>query len=157
MQDNDLRLDGNAAGGLLSEIFPFDMTAAEATCGGRGSMKPIGELILYQDGMGAILRSADCDTALVRITYIRGYLPARLERSHLPTFESPQKLCLAGVDRGRIDRCLHPWAGNVVLVERQYTRDAGELALHVGDHHVRDLEESCRSVSSNTPSKEKSL
>ena len=33
MQDSDLRLDGNAAGGLLNEIFPFEMTAAEATCG----------------------------------------------------------------------------------------------------------------------------
>jgi hypothetical protein len=72
MQDNDLRLDGNAAGGLLNEIFPFEMTAAEATCGGCGSMKPIGELMLCQHGMGAILRCAGCDTALMRITYIRG-------------------------------------------------------------------------------------
>ena len=47
MRDNDLRLDGNAAGGLLNEIFPFEMTAAEATCAG-------------------------CGTALLRITHIRG-------------------------------------------------------------------------------------
>ena len=72
MKDNNLRLDGNAAGGLLNEIFPFEMTAAEATCMGCGIMKPIGELILYQHGMGAILRCSDCDTALIRITHIRG-------------------------------------------------------------------------------------
>jgi hypothetical protein len=73
MTDSDLRLDGNAAGGFLNEIFPFEMTAAEATCGGCGIMKPIGELMLYQHGMGAILRCAGCDTALLRITHIRGY------------------------------------------------------------------------------------
>ena len=72
MKDSDLRLDGNAAGGLLNEIFPFEMTSAEATCMGCGIMKPVGELMLYQHGMGAILRCSDCDTALVRITHIRG-------------------------------------------------------------------------------------
>jgi len=71
MKDNNLRLDGNAAGGLLNEIFPFEMTAAEATCGGCGTMRPIGELIFYH-GMGAILRCAGCDTALIRITHISG-------------------------------------------------------------------------------------
>ena len=72
MKDSDLRLDGNAAGGLLNEIFPFEMTAAEATCGGCGAMKPIGQLLLYGHGMGTILRCAGCDTALLRITHIRG-------------------------------------------------------------------------------------
>jgi hypothetical protein len=68
-----LRLDGNAVGGLLNEIFRFEMTAAEATCRGCGTMRPIGELILYRHGMGATLRCASCDTALIRITNIRGY------------------------------------------------------------------------------------
>jgi len=70
--DNNLRLDGNAAGGLLNEVFPFEMTTAEATCGGCGNMRLIGELMLYQHGMGAVLRCVDCDTALIRITQIRG-------------------------------------------------------------------------------------
>ena len=72
MQHNDLRLDGNAAGGLLNEIFRFEMTTAMATCGGCGTMRPIGEVMLYQHGMGTILRCAECDTALMRITHIRG-------------------------------------------------------------------------------------
>jgi uncharacterized protein DUF6510 len=72
MTDNNLRLDGNAAGGLLNEIFPFEMTTAEATCGACGNMRLIGELMLYQHGMGAVLRCADCDTALIRITHICG-------------------------------------------------------------------------------------
>jgi hypothetical protein len=72
MKDNDLRLDGNAAGGLLNEVFPFDMTAAEATCGRCGAVRPIGALILYGHGMGAILRCPGCDAALTRITHLRG-------------------------------------------------------------------------------------
>jgi Family of unknown function (DUF6510) len=72
MKDNDLRLDGNAAGGLLNEIFPFEMTAAEATCEGCGTVRPIGELVLYRHGMGSILRCSDCDTVLIRITHVRG-------------------------------------------------------------------------------------
>jgi hypothetical protein len=72
MKDNDLRLDGNAAGGLLNEVFPFEMTAATTTCAGCGAIKPIGELMLYMHGMGAILRCAGCDVALIRITSIRG-------------------------------------------------------------------------------------
>ena len=72
MDDNNLKLDGNAAGGLLNEIFPFEMTTAESTCGVCGTMKPIGELMLYRHGMGTILRCARCDTALIRITHVRG-------------------------------------------------------------------------------------
>lgn len=72
MDDNSLKLDGNAAGGLLNEIFPFEMTTAESTCGVCGTMKPIGELMLYRHGMGTILRCARCDTALIRITQVRG-------------------------------------------------------------------------------------
>jgi len=72
MADSDLRLDGNAAGGLLNEIFPFEMTTAQATCAGCGAIKPIGELLLYPHGMGSILRCAGCDTVLLRITHIRG-------------------------------------------------------------------------------------
>ena len=70
--DNDLRLDGNAAGGLLNEVFPFEMTTAETTCGGCGTMKLIGELMLYGQRMGAVLRCGNCDTALIRITHVRG-------------------------------------------------------------------------------------
>jgi hypothetical protein len=85
MKESDLRLDGNAAGGLLNEIFPFEMTTAEATCGGCGRLKPIGELLLYRHGMGAVLRCAGCDTALLRITQIRGYY--RLDLSGLSNLQ----------------------------------------------------------------------
>lgn len=69
---NDFKLDGNAAGGLLGEIFRFEMTTAETICGGCGAIKPVGELMLYQHEMGAVLRCARCDAALFRVTRLQG-------------------------------------------------------------------------------------
>ena len=37
-----LRLDGNAVGGLLGEIFPFEMTTAQVTCANCGSLWRVG-------------------------------------------------------------------------------------------------------------------
>lgn len=72
MHNNNLRLDGNAAGGLLNEIFQFEMTTAETTCGGCGAKRLIAELMLYRHELGSILRCASCDTALIRISHILG-------------------------------------------------------------------------------------
>jgi len=60
-------LDGNAAGGLLGEVFAFDATAARTTCAGCARVTPIGELRLYAVEMGAILRCPSCNEAVVRI------------------------------------------------------------------------------------------
>jgi hypothetical protein len=65
------RLDGNAAGGVLGAIFPFDMTMALATCAGCGSRKPLGAVMAYMHGMGTILRCPMCDTALIRVAHLR--------------------------------------------------------------------------------------
>ena len=37
-------LDGNAAGGLLSEVFVFDATVAATTCAGCGRTRPMAEI-----------------------------------------------------------------------------------------------------------------
>ena len=51
-----LPLDGNAAAGILSEIFALDMTEASVTCGGCGAVAEIGAARLYGGTMGAIFR-----------------------------------------------------------------------------------------------------
>jgi hypothetical protein len=68
----DQKLDGNAAGGILREIFPFEMTNAEGVCGACGGTAPIGALVAYIHGMGAILRWPGCDNVLIRISHTRG-------------------------------------------------------------------------------------
>jgi uncharacterized membrane protein len=40
-----VRLDGNAAGGLLAEVFALDVTSASLTCGGCGAVGPVGEAV----------------------------------------------------------------------------------------------------------------
>lgn len=67
------RLDGNAAGGILQEIFPFDMTQVQATCTGCGTTGSIGTLAVYMHGMGTIIRCPFCDTVLIRVVQREGY------------------------------------------------------------------------------------
>jgi uncharacterized protein DUF6510 len=61
------RLDGNSAGGPLSEIFPFEMTIAQVTCASCGMLSRIGQTMVYGHDMGTILRCARCDNALIRV------------------------------------------------------------------------------------------
>jgi Family of unknown function (DUF6510) len=65
-------LDGNAAGGILREIFPFEMTLAEGTCAHCGSTRPIGELTVYKSAMGTVIRCPTCDNVLMRIVSTKG-------------------------------------------------------------------------------------
>ena len=67
----NLRLDGNAAAGLLSEVFGPEATGAMARCGGCGTEGEVGALMVYMYGMGAVLRCPHCDHVLIRITHIR--------------------------------------------------------------------------------------
>lgn len=61
-----LRLDGNAAAGILSELFIPDLTSALATCAGCGAVREIGALLAYAHGMGIVVRCPDCDRVVLR-------------------------------------------------------------------------------------------
>jgi len=69
---DDTTLDGNAAGGILREVFPFEMTIAEATCAHCGATRTVGELTVYKSAIGTVIRCPSCDQALVRIVSTRG-------------------------------------------------------------------------------------
>lgn len=72
MDPEDLRLDGNAAAGVLREIFGVEMTVNWSTCGNCGADGPVGGLVAYVHGMGAVLRCPRCDNALIRIVHPPG-------------------------------------------------------------------------------------
>jgi hypothetical protein len=61
------QLDGNAAAGLLSEVFVRDVTIAQVTCAGCGATGKIGALTLYSQEMGAVLRCPHCESVIVRV------------------------------------------------------------------------------------------
>jgi hypothetical protein len=61
-------LDGNAAAALFAELFVPDISAAQLSCGGCGAVAAVGAMPLYGGSMGAILRCAHCDTAVLHLT-----------------------------------------------------------------------------------------
>jgi hypothetical protein len=62
---SDLVLDGNAAAGLLQEIFVLEITAAQIQCEACGSTGAIGSMRLYAAPMGAVLRCNHCGALLM--------------------------------------------------------------------------------------------
>ena len=61
------RLDGNAAAGLLSEVFCAEPSSAVIICAGCGATAAIGALPAYGLELGAIVRCPHCDTAVLRV------------------------------------------------------------------------------------------
>src|SRR5207248_11046917 len=68
---DDTTLDGNAAGGILREVFPFEMTIAQATCAHCSATRTVGERTVYKSAIGTVIRCPSCDQALMRIVSIR--------------------------------------------------------------------------------------
>ena len=66
---SDLMLDGNAAAGLLQEIFATDMTIAQTECGTCGNKASTGSLRLYAASMGAVLRCNVCNSVVMRLAH----------------------------------------------------------------------------------------
>ena len=61
------RLDGNAIGGVLAEIFGTEMTVAVGVCGSCGSTGQVAEMHVYVRAPGIVVRCPDCESVLVKI------------------------------------------------------------------------------------------
>jgi len=70
MDTETRRLDGNAAAGMLSEIFTHDMTSAQTTCARCGRTGPMGSLMLYGGQIGIVLRCPTCDSVHLRLVRV---------------------------------------------------------------------------------------
>ena len=66
---SDLVLDGNAAAGLLQEIFVREITTAQIQCGTCGFTAPVGSLRLYAASMGAVLSCTRCDGIVMKAVH----------------------------------------------------------------------------------------
>jgi hypothetical protein len=69
-----LRLDGNAAAGILSEVFVPEVTTARTTCSNCGTIRALGALLAYTHGMGTVLRCPSCDAVVLRVARPRTHL-----------------------------------------------------------------------------------
>jgi len=67
MDDADLRLDGNAVGGLLAEVFAWETTTERGTCASCGAVGEVATLVVYAQAPGTVMRCPTCGAVLLRI------------------------------------------------------------------------------------------
>jgi hypothetical protein len=79
MESADLKLDGNAIGGLLGEIFIGEMTVARSTCDSCGAVREVGALTVYAQAPGAVMRCPSCEAVLLRVVRSEGRIWLELQ------------------------------------------------------------------------------
>lgn len=74
MDETQLRLDGNAAAGILREVFVHEMSTAHGPCASCGAIAQIGSqhLYMYPLSPGAVLRCQVCEQALMVLVHNGG-------------------------------------------------------------------------------------
>jgi hypothetical protein len=108
-----LMLDGNAAAGILQEVFALEMTASPTECDHCGYEGQVGTLLAFVQSPGFVLRCPACEHVIMRIVatpdafYLdtRGAAYLRLERrTSPPPASSPQAggECASPPPRGRL-------------------------------------------------------
>ena len=79
--DQETRLDGNAAAGLLRDVFVPEFTRARGACAGCGAVGEMGAQHLYMAprSPGAVLRCASCSSVLMVVVQAAGKLRVALQ------------------------------------------------------------------------------
>jgi len=74
MDDAELRLDGNAAAGVLREVFVYDLSGATGQCASCGAIGEVGAQHLYMQPLspGAVLRCQSCEGVLMVLVHNGG-------------------------------------------------------------------------------------
>jgi Zn finger protein HypA/HybF involved in hydrogenase expression len=66
------KLDGNALGGMLYEIFGVEMTVATGVCASCGAVEQLARLDVYMHAPGAVAYCPHCGSIILRIVEGRG-------------------------------------------------------------------------------------
>jgi Family of unknown function (DUF6510) len=67
MKIDDMKLDGNAIGGVLLELFGTDMTASMGVCASCGAEGQVATLDIYMRAPGIVGRCRSCGAVMIRI------------------------------------------------------------------------------------------
>jgi hypothetical protein len=99
MDDTQLRLDGNAAAGMLGEVFVHDLSSARGACASCGVVAEMGSRHLYMFPLspGAVLRCNICHAVLMVFVHAGGRY--RLGLQGLKWFEIRDSVEDRAVDR----------------------------------------------------------
>jgi len=63
-------LDGNAAAGMLSEVFALEVTGARGRCENCGNVGELGAARAFVEAPGVVIRCRACDAVL--LVLVRG-------------------------------------------------------------------------------------
>ena len=63
-------LDGNAAAGMLAEVFALEPTGARGRCDGCGNVAYLGEARAFVEAPGLVIRCRACESVL--LVLVRG-------------------------------------------------------------------------------------
>ena len=66
-KNRELMLDGNAAGGLLQQIFALEITASPAVCANCGHETAVGGMLAFTQAPGLVLRCPTCESVMLRV------------------------------------------------------------------------------------------
>jgi hypothetical protein len=81
------RVDGNALGGVLGDVFAADLTMATTTCAGCRRVAPLAVLHVYLDAPGAVARCPGCGVVQMRL--VRNETRAWLDLTGIRVLEIP--------------------------------------------------------------------
>ena len=84
---DERRLDGNAIGGELMELFGTEMTVAWVVCRACGAHEQLAEMRVYRDAPGIVGRCVRCEAVLLRIVHAPGR--SYVEFSGVASLEMP--------------------------------------------------------------------
>jgi uncharacterized protein DUF6510 len=87
---NEMRLDGNAIGGMLLELFGVELTAATGVCVACGTADFLARLEVYAHAPGTVARCPYCHAVMLRI--VRGPDRTWLDMSGVASIELPATL-----------------------------------------------------------------
>ena len=90
MDGAEAKVDGNAIGGLLNEIFTMEMTTAESTCASCGAVNAVGRVDVYLRAPGVVVRCPSCDQVLMRIVRGPGRFWIDLRGTQCLEFAAPE-------------------------------------------------------------------
>jgi hypothetical protein len=83
------RLDGNAAGGALTDLFAVDLTAARSRCASCGTTAMLGAHHLYADAPAMVVRCPTCTGVVLRFASQDGRMLLDLRGAELLTVPVP--------------------------------------------------------------------
>ena len=67
MQTGEMKLDGNAIGGLMAEVFGFEMTTATSVCRSCGAVAQLACVDVYRQAPGIVVRCRTCESVLIKV------------------------------------------------------------------------------------------